>query len=523
MRRCWGLATCLVVSGSVAHAQADSAAPSDSGAEVRATADLVEADPAPPQAIGYGALPGGLHVPSAETLPKGAIEVSALSGYGMRKTLLGPDHKLARTIGTIAVAYAPTPLLTIGLSLDGRYDKHTGGTARSGAATDDGYVGDPHVLVRAAKPFGNVKLGGQLDVWVPGKDAPSVVAKAISFDVRAIATLAAGPVELSFDAGFRLDDSAKSVTNPSNLSVQDRVSLGVSDYSAVVGGAHLMFPFGNAFAGVEASVDYFLGSDAPGAIYRAGVAGGFHINRQWSVLAFVEGAKVPGIKDTTVMANVVPLIPYEPTVTGGIGVQARFGGPTRATGLVINDHPTDIAVIETADVTGDVVDETGKPVVGAKVTIKLKNVSKSTVTDDKGHYVLDRLPIGKTVAGNTVLDDTAAEVSVELEGKKPASTTLALAKGGNAVSQLAVEPMLPPGQLRAVVRSLVTGKPLAGATVTVQPGGATATSGADGTFSIDLAPGQYKIKVTSPGLADQQLDVTIDEGGVAIKNIELHK
>ena len=510
--RWWGQAALLVASGTVASAQP---------AEVAAVADPA-AIPAPATAIGYGAMPGGLHVPSAETLPKGAVEVTAQSGFGTRETLLGPDHKMSRMIGTIAVAFAPTPLLTIGLSLDGRYDKHSGGAAGTAPKTDDGYVGDPHLLVRAARPFGNVKLGGQLGIWVPGKDAPSIAATAISFDIRGLATLAAGPGQLSFDAGFRLDDSAKSVDLPSRLSVQDRVSLGVSDYNAVVGGAHLMFPFGKAFVGVEGSVDYFVGSDAPGAIVRAGISGGYRITDQWSALAFVEGAKVPGIKDSDVMRNVVPLIPYEPVVTGGLAIQARFGGPA-GSGLTINKHPTEITVIETADLSGDVLDETGKPVVGAKVTVTLKNVTKVGNTDDQGHYAIDKLPIGKTVGGNTVLDDTAAEVTVAVDGKKPATTTLTLAKGPNSVTKLSLEPALPPGQLRAVVRSLVTGKPLAGATVTIEPGRVKATSGADGTFSVDLAPGAYKIKVTSPGLAEQVLDVTIDPNGVAIKNIELHR
>jgi hypothetical protein len=508
----WGVAALLVASGAEASAQpADLVAATDPAAS-----------PAPVPAIGYGAMPGGLHVPSAETLPKGAIEITALSGFGMRKTLLGPDHQMSRTIGTLAVAFAPTPLLTIALSLDGRYDTHSGGAAGTAPKTDDGYVGDPHLLARAAKPFGNVKLGGQLGIWVPGADAPSIAAKAISVDVRGIATLAAGPGELSFDAGFRLDDSAKSVDRPSRLSVQDRVSLGVSDYSAVVVGAHLRFPAGQAFASVEGSVDYFIGSEAPGAIFRGGISGGYRITNQWSVLAFVEGAKVPGIADSDVMRNVVPLIPYEPVVTGGLALQARFGGPA-GSGLIVNAHPTAITVIETADLSGDVVDETGKPVIGAKVNVTLKNVSKVGNTDDKGHYTIDKLPIGRTVGGTTVLDDTAAAVSVEVAGKKQASTTLTLAKGGNSVTKLSLEPVLPPGQLRAVVRSLVTGKPLAGATVKIEPGGVKATSGADGTVSVDLAPGSYKIKVTSPGLEDQELDVTIDPNGVAIKNIELHR
>ena len=78
-------------------------------------------------------------------------------------------------------------------------------------------------------------------------------------------------------------------------------------------------------------------------------------------------------------------------------------------------------------------DETGKPVVGAKVTAKLKNNTGTAVTDDKGAYTVDKLPIGKTVDGVTTLDDTGAEVTIEVDGKKPASSTLTLVKGSNTV------------------------------------------------------------------------------------------
>ena len=43
---------------------------------------------APQQAVGYGAMPGGIHVPDAETLPKGALELITLDGYGYRKGVL---------------------------------------------------------------------------------------------------------------------------------------------------------------------------------------------------------------------------------------------------------------------------------------------------------------------------------------------------------------------------------------------------------------------------------------------------
>ncbi len=516
MRR-WGLASFLatVVVSPAAFAQ-----PADVGASVE-PAD----EPVAPQAIGYAAMPGGLHAPSAETLPKGAVEVALLGGFGQRKGLLGTDHKMSRGIGDLAVAFAPTELITIGLSLDGHADKHS-------PRKDDGYVGDPHLVVRAAKASGNLRFGGQLGIWVPGKDAPSVAGSAISVDARGLLSLKAGPGLLSFSAGFRLDNSAKSA-DPVKLSVEDRVSLGVSEFHAIIGGVHLGIPSGKLFFGVEASADIFVGSgttpmgsttahSAPGPLIRFGGSVGYHITNEWSALVFVEGAKVPHISPAELAANDVRLIAYEPTFTGGIGISGRFGGPKRDTTIIPRD-PVDITVVETADLTGEVVDETGKPVVGAKLEIKAKNNTGTGVTDQKGAYSVSKLPIGKTFKGVTTLDDTAVEVSVKVDGKKPATTSMTLVKGANAVTKIILEPMLPPGQLRAVVRSVVTGKPLPGATIKIEPGAKTATSDAEGKFETDLAPGAYKIKVSSPGLADQELDVTIDPNGVAIKNIELHK
>jgi hypothetical protein len=59
--------------------------------------------------------------------------------------------------------------------------------------------------------------------------------------------------------------------------------------------------------------------------------------------------------------------------------------------------------------------------------------------------------------------------------------------------------------------------------ITVSPGDAKVESGTDGTFSLDLAPGKYKITVKAGSYATQELDVTIEPNGVAIKNIDLHK
>ncbi|HEU4730491.1 MAG TPA: carboxypeptidase-like regulatory domain-containing protein, partial [Kofleriaceae bacterium] len=400
-----------------------------------------DTSPAAPPPVGYGALPGGLHVATAEALPAGTVELALLSGYGYRKGLLSSEHTMTRALGELAVGYAPIPHLMVGLSFDGRYDKH----AHFNGSTDDGYVGDPHLLVRYAAPAGRVQLGGQLNVWVPGKDAPSVALSATSIDARGLLSIAMGFGTLSLDAGFRFDNSAKSVDNPDRLSEADEVSLGVSKFHAALGGGALRIPLGRAYVELEGSTEVFVGSGAPGPIVRGGGAFGVAISEAITAIGFVEAAHVPAISPAEVLGRMIPLLPYEPVITGGVGIQARFGGARRAeprSQVTANVKPTPITVIETADVSGIVFDDTGKPLVAATVTVKLKNHTGTAVTDSKGAYSVAKLPIGKTVDGKTELDDTGAEVSAEVANRKPGSVTLTLGKGANPVPPLTLEPML---------------------------------------------------------------------------------
>jgi hypothetical protein len=519
-----GLAlTALALASPAAMAQSTASASAVESSEVEASSG----EPGtPPVHVGYGAMPGGLHTATAEVLPPGTFEIAGLSGYGYRKGLANSSHTFNRAVGDIAFAYAPARNVMVGLSFDGRIDLHSGlmDVRDPMTTSDDSAVGVPQLTLRASTPVGKLTVGGQIALWAPGEDFPSFEPSALSVDALGLVTVDAGFGHLSLDAGFRFDNSAK--TAKDSYSLGDAISLGVSGYNAALAGATLQLPVSKkAYVALEGSLQAFVGSGAPGPIVRGGATAGIALGNAWTGLVFVELAHVPAAK-LDMESKLVQLVPFEPMVTAGVGLQVRLGGgtkPVAASRITRNELPVPVVVVETADVNGTVVDDAGKPVVGAKVTVKLKNNTGTTVTDDKGGFSVPKLPIGKTVDGKTDLDDTGAEVSAEVSNKKPGSATLTLIKGVNTVPRIVLDPMLPPGQLRAQIINLSTSRPVGGATVTIEPGGLTMTSDEKGKLQVDLAPGHYKLTVTARGLAQQQLDVNIDPNGVAIKNIELHK
>lgn len=488
--------------------------------------------------IGVGAMPGGLHVAAAALAAKGTVAVYGVGGYGRRGGLLGGDHVLNRFVGGVAISYAPLHGLMFGFSTDGRLDRH------SGIATNEqGLVGDPRLFIRGGKTLSAVALGAQLSVLIPGKDAPSFVFPATTVEGRALASFAAGPATLSLNAGFRLDRTSKSLVDKDGVVVRqasfsraDQVSLGISDYNAGVAGVHAYMPFGKAYVGAEASADFFVGSktgkETPGPTIRGGLTGGLQIADRISAFAYVEGSKIGKISLDANAANLIPLVPYETTFTVGLGVFASFGGPARSNStfsVVVNkkcQHPDDPQasnpddrdcppkVQKQATLAGLVHDDAGQPVVGAKVEVKVADKIGSAFTDSKGTFTIGDLPLGDS------------QLTIEVDGKKPVKVGQVLVEGDNLPTTFTLETILPPGELRGVVRAQSNGKPLtakilvAATATTVEQ---TVKTEANGTFAVALPPGTYSAIVTADGMAPQTLEVVIEANGVAIKNVDLRK
>ncbi len=130
-------------------------------------------------------LPGVIRVASPVSAPKGVAVAGAL-GYGFTEAQPGESGSHTRILGVLSASLRPMDWLAFALRLDGRYDRHPD----DGMGTDDGWVGDPRLYVRAGTTVaGPLSLGGQVVLWLPGADAPSVVFGATSLDFQGLASL----------------------------------------------------------------------------------------------------------------------------------------------------------------------------------------------------------------------------------------------------------------------------------------------------------------------------------------------
>ncbi|PSL43688.1 subtilisin family serine protease [Saccharothrix carnea] len=75
--------------------------------------------------------------------------------------------------------------------------------------------------------------------------------------------------------------------------------------------------------------------------------------------------------------------------------------------------------------------------------------------------------------------------------------------------------------VRGVVTNAASGSPVSGATVRVEPGGRTVTTGADGAFTSRLEPGDYTVTVEAFGFGKTTVNATVTSGSFAAVDVVL--
>ena len=459
------------------------------------------------------ALPGLVRVALPERPPSvGAVAVTA--GYGYTESVLGDRDAHHRTTGTIAGSVRVIDVLAIGARLDGRYDRHTGDNG-----VDDGWVGDPRLFARARTRLGAIDAGAQVGLWLPGRNAPSLVAAATSLDLLLLGAWRApsAPVTLAANIGFRLDNSADSAQAPDRLSDADRLALGVSDSNAVLiglGGAWRASRSVEVVA--ETSWDVLVGSRSPGALrspLRAAVGTRLRLSEPFALLVDLEATLG---RRPTVEAG-APLSPIEPRLSAVVGLSFRAPAPRRATPriLIVREPGPPRAVPDgpappepTGTVQGRVTGPDGSALPGARVRITSGRRTVEVTTGPDGRFASSEVVAGAAVARFSASGHRDAERSV---GVEPAATT---------VVDVALELALPRGALRGVVSAL-RGEPIAGATVTVEPLGTEVDTDAEGGFVVDVPPGHYTVVVRAAGHGEQRRAIQVEENGVTVLNVDL--
>ncbi len=439
--------------------------------------------------------------------PGPALVVAATTGYGYTEDVLDQDDAHHRLSGTLALAGRPLGWLELGGLLAGRYDRHAGWVA------DDGWIGEPRLWASGGgRVAPGTWLGARAGAWLPGNSLSSIELDAMTFELAAVLTWSRGGTAVTATGGYRIDRSAASFPEPHLLSDPDRLALGLSQFDAVLLGAGVSHRRGRWQLLGEASWDLLVGEYSPEVLaspLRIGVGVRRALGDVLQVEALVELS--PGRRPGTSSGD--PLVAVEPRASAVVGLswRPRAAGPAarpRAIEAPVEAAPPR-AVVPSAPtvgaVRGRVTDADGAPVVGATVRLGAREVT----TDADGRFVFDRVEPGEV------------EVVVEAAGRPPEPRTVAVSAGGEAAVEVTLPPLPPAAEIRLLIRSFKgTGLP---ATVRIEPGARVLTAAADGTFSVEVAPGTYQVVVSMEGYVSQTRTFKLGEKDVDVRNIDLQK
>src|SRR5438067_1058591 len=125
------------------------------------------------------ALPGIVRVAVAGSIERRGLGGAATAGYGFTESVVAAGDKSHRLFGSVAGSFRATSWFAAAIRVDGRYDWHTDVPGGNGG----GGVGQPNLLLRAGSNADDWRLGAELGVGFPGRNAPSVTLAATSPEI----------------------------------------------------------------------------------------------------------------------------------------------------------------------------------------------------------------------------------------------------------------------------------------------------------------------------------------------------
>lgn len=432
------------------------------------------------------------------------LAANATLGYGYTEAVIdeGDAHHRAGT--QLAISYAPNRYLGLAGRVDGRVDAHHGTPDGEGpgVALQSLLIARAGVEVTPA-----LRVGGEAALRFPAGSNAGRGLSAVSGELRSVLTLSPPRSELWLSSviGFRLDRAREGVEDTDRLSPSDRVALGASDWNAVLLGLAASRKLGAFDLVGEWSWDMQVGAAAPPPLQSPmRVAAG----ARWFPSSAMHVQLLAGVSPSTrpAVAAGAPLYLFEPRVwlTAAFGWYFERGTPAPPRLRGAQATPT-AQPAETAALRGRVVDAAGgAPLPGARVEVQGRD---AVVTDTQGNFWIADLPRGEIGLRVTAAGFGAIE------------TRASAAAGRIAEVQIPLERALPDGQIRGTVRGF-DGIPVA-AQIRLEPGGAVLQAAADGSFEIDVAPGDYTVIIDAPGYRSQRRAALVEFRGVTVIVVEL--
>jgi hypothetical protein len=445
--------------------------------------------------IGPSGLHGGRHVGLADA-PEESLRLAGSLGYAFTESVLGDDDSHHRVAGELYGAWLAWPALQISLGSELRYDSHQ--TRSAGSDSDSGLLMATRLTTRhALRLHPRLSLAAQPSVLFPGAESAKDGFRASTFELSGLGTFAvSGSASLGLAFGYRVDRTKYAVPEWQTLSPSDRLAASLSRHDAYLLGAIATFPLGPLNAAVELSWDIQVGSELPPREGPMRLRGALqkHVSRRL----------VPGVElgiDTSVRPEFDDLVRIEPRFWARLGLSVLLDASAPSPGPAA---PPASAADPAPKLVVSVLDERGWPLPGARVV--LTEPPQVLPCDEFGRVALELPPLG-------------AELKVEAEGYQ--SVWQSILPGASGTHTVTLAPRLPAGEIKGTVRNL-TGQPLR-ARVEVLPLGLVAFSDAQGQFLIEVAPGNYTLRISAEGYEHQDRPAQVGLRGVTILVVDLRK
>jgi hypothetical protein len=463
-----------------------------------------------------GAQPGVVRTLSATPSVRGSWLVSLGGTYGWEPDVLVEGDTRQLTLARLSVGYAPWEFLQLALSIDTSVHGYAWPEA-TGDTIVVGSLGDPRVSVRTGWELGaGVSLGALVDVWFPsGAGSFNIEGNSISPAAVLLFSVTPQRVPIAFhlNIGYRHDRSIHMVGDVASLTREQLLLSGATSAAHSLDVA-LAFEgrIGPAALYLEALGALTVGDGVEHSAAVIGVGSRFYLGPEDAVQLLVgmdfEVARADAAPDpaTATVWRSPPLLNVHAGAAFRLPVRARSAGASACD----ETPPPPPETPRPGRIAGTVRCGTAACGPTARVNISGTDVSDLAPRIDSGDFVSAELPSGAYTLEASAQGMLAQRQQVEVAAGETARVEFSLA---GAVTSEATG-------IRGRVSDFQA-QPVQAATIRIPALGLELSSGADGSFEADAAPGEYEIIVSARGFGTQHTRITVPEEGTVVMNIEL--